>query len=181
MDVMRKTAAVLLLVLAGCTPEGETERDQAARLRSSVDKFRSEYREAIKVENQLIAETIAWLRGSARSAPRAHAIADARVFMDRWAKVYFVPRWMHEKLRYDQYSSVAVKAVQARVLDYLKRRYFELHDYQRYAQHASESEIQRTPVGYLPEDLKEFQLRLEARQPATNEIDAMLAALPGRR
>jgi hypothetical protein len=36
-------------------------------------------------------------------------------------------------------------------------------------------------VGYLPEQLKEFQLRLEARPPATDEIDTMFGALPDPR
>jgi hypothetical protein len=156
-------------------------REESAKLRASIEKFRSEYSQAIDTENQLCAQTLDWLRGRAVTAPRSLAVSEARAFRDRWGKVYFVPRWMHEQLRYDRYSSPEVKAMQARVLNHLKQRYFELHDYQRYAQHASESAMHHAPVGYLPGQLQEFQLRLESRLPATDELDAMLAEPPAAR
>jgi hypothetical protein len=98
--------------------------------------------------------------------------------MDRWARVYFVPRYMHGQLRIDEYSSEQVKAVQGLLLDHLRRRYFELHDYQRYAQHASESEMHRAPPGRLPKELEEFRNRLRARVPSVDEIARLLASLP---
>jgi hypothetical protein len=178
---MIKAGVALSLLLAGCVRQRETVLEEAARLRASVEKFSSEYRQAIDAENRLRPETLAWLRNSAMTASRAEAARDARSLMDRWATVYFVPRWMHEKLRYDRYSSTEVRAMQARVLGHLKRRYFELHDYQRYAQYASESAMHYTPVGYLPAQLKEFELRLEERPVATDELGGMLAELPGSR
>jgi hypothetical protein len=98
--------------------------------------------------------------------------------MDRWAAVYFGPRYMHERLRFDRYSSAEVRTVQSKLLAHLKRRYFELHDYQRYAQRAGESEMHRTPAGRLPRQLEEFRARLEVRRPAVDEIGPLLAALP---
>jgi hypothetical protein len=178
---MIKAGVALSLLLVSCARQRETVPEEAARLRASIEKFSSEYRQAIDAENRLRSETLAWLRSSAVTASRAEAAREARLLMDRWARVYFVPRWMHEKLRHDQYSSTEVRAMQARVLGHLKRRYIELHDYQRYAQHASESGMHHTPVGYLPAQLKEFQLRLEGRPVATDELGGMLAELPGSR
>ena len=175
--MIRMALLLMLLLLAACVRERETVRDQSARLLASFEPFRAEYSRAVEDENRLRADTLAWLRGSAVTAPRTLASSEARILMERWAKVYFVPRWMHQQLRFDSYSSSEVRRVQSRVLHHLKRRYFELHDYQRYAQHASQSAMHRTPEGYLSAPLKEFQLRLEARPAALDELGAMLGEL----
>lgn len=175
---MTPATLLLALLLAGCALRHVPERDEAARLRASVEPFLSGYRESIAAEHRLCADTLAWLRGSALTAPRTQAVSEARVLTDRWAKVYFVPRWMHGKLHLDRYSSPQVKAVQTRILRHLRQRYFELHDFQRYAQQASESAMYYTPAGRLAAQLQEFQMRLEARPAAAAELDAMLTALP---
>jgi len=151
--------------------------EEAGRLRASVEKHNAEYRQSVEAENRLAAETIAWLKGDAVIAPRSQALAQARLVMDRWARVYFVPRYMHEQLRLDEYSSARVQAIQRQLLDRLKRRYFELHEYQRYAQRASESEMHHTPAGRLAEELLEFQRRLESRPTATDELRPLLETL----
>jgi hypothetical protein len=153
------------------------ERDQAARLRASYSKHLAEHHASIGTENRLIGETLEWLNGTAITAPRSQAVREARQLMDRWAKVYFVPRYMHEQLRYDKYSGFRVKAVQQQLLDHIKQRYFERHDYQRYAQHASESGLNNTPAGRLPPGLVEFRQRLEVRAPAVDGIGPLLATL----
>jgi len=169
---------LLALLLGGCAPLPMPEPGEAARLRASIEPFLPGYRQAIAAENRLCADTLAWLRGSAIAAPRTQAVSEARVLTDRWARVYFVPRWMHGNLHLHEYSSPPVKAVQTRVLQHLRRRYFEFHDFQRYAQQAPETVMHHTPAGRLPAQLQEFQLRLEARHAAAAELDAMLAALP---
>jgi len=174
---MTPAALLLTLLLAGCASRPVPEREEAARLRASMEPFLSGYRESIAAENLLCADTLAWLRGSAISAPRTQAVSEARVLTDRWAKVYFVPRWMHGNLHLDKYSSAQVKAVQTRILQHLRQRYFELHDFQRYAQQASESAMYHTPAGRLPAQLQEFQLRLETKPAAASELDAILTAL----
>jgi hypothetical protein len=117
-------AFVLVVLQAGCRqPSGDLVREEAARLRASVEKYRAEYLKGIETENRLALETIEWLNGAAVVAPRGQAVADARTFMDRWARVYFVPRYMHGQLRFDEYSSEQVRAVQGRLLDHLRRRY----------------------------------------------------------
>jgi len=98
--------------------------------------------------------------------------------MDRWAKVYFTPRHMHEQLRSDTYQTHTVRAVQQQMLAHLKRLYFELHDYQRYAQHAAESTMHQTPPGRLPPALMEFEQRLSTRSPGRDEITPLLDSLP---
>ena len=171
-------ALALLAFLAGCsTRPAESERDQAARLRASYQKYLDDHLASIEAETRLTAETLVWLNGSAVTAQRAHAQQEARQFMERWAKVYFVPRYMHEQLRYDAYSSPRVKAVQQQLLGHMKQRYFELHDYQRYAQYASESGLHKSPPGRLPPQLVEFRQRLQVRAPAVDRIGPLLAAL----
>jgi hypothetical protein len=178
--VIRAAAAglVLLAVLAGCrTRPPESERDQAARLRASYAKHLAGHLTSIGTENRLAHETLAWLNGTAITAPRAQALREARQWMDRWAKVYFVPRHMHEQLRFDEYSSPRIQAAQQQLLRHMQQRYFELHDYQRYAQQAAESEMHHTPAGRLPRQLVEFRQRLEARPPAADRIGPLLARL----
>jgi hypothetical protein len=177
---MRPASAglALLTVLAGCSTRlPESERDQAARLRASYGRHLADHLASIGTENSLVHETLAWLNGTAVTAPRGQALREARHWMDRWASVYFVPRYMHEQLRYDQYSSPRVKAVQQQLLDEMKQRYFELHDYQRYAQYAYESGLHNTPPGRLPRQLVEFRQRLEVRAPAADRIAPLLASL----
>jgi len=168
----------LLALLAGCSTRlPESERDEAARLRASYAMHLAGHVASIATEDRLVAETLAWLNGTAVSAPRTQAVREARHWMDRWAKVYFVPRYMHEQLRYDHYSSPRIKAVQQQLLDHMKQRYFELHDYQRYAQRASESNMHNTQAGLLPPQLVEFRQRLETRAPAVDRISPLLATL----
>lgn len=168
----------LVLILAGCRRQHvAAPHEEAARLRASIEKLGAEYRQSLEAEDRLAAETIAWLKGDAVTAPRSQALARARQLMDRWARVYFVPRYMHEQLRFDEYSAARVRTVQRRLLDSLKLRYFELHEYQRYAQRASESEMHHTPAGRLAGELQEFQRRLESRQPATDEIQPLMETL----
>ena len=169
---------VLLALLIGCSRRvPESESAQAARLRASYAVYLSGHLTSIAAEEQLAAETLAWLNGTAISAPRTQAVREARHWMDRWAKVYFVPRYMHEKLRYDHYSSPRIRAIQQQLLDHMKQRYFELHDYQRYAQSASESNMHNTQPGRLAPQLVEFRQRLEVRAPAADRISPLLAAL----
>jgi hypothetical protein len=163
---------------AGCRHSSTAPvQAEAASILASAEKFYGEYVESIDAENKLISLTISWLHGDALTAARTHALSDARRLTDRWARVYFVPRHMHEKLRFDEYSSTQVKGIQRQMLAVLKRRYFELHEFQRYAQRSAESEIQGTPAGRLPQGLLEFRNRLEARTPAIDEIGPMLTIL----
>ena len=178
--MMRPASAgfAVLALLAGCSTRApESERDQAARLQASYAIHFAGHEASIGTENRLLAETLAWLNGTAVTAPRAQAVQEARRWMDRWAKVYFVPRYMHEQLRYDEYRAPRVKAVQRQLLEHMKRRYFELHEYQRYAQNASESGFHNTPPGRLPQQLVEFRQKLEARAPAVDRIGPLLATL----
>jgi hypothetical protein len=176
------TGLALLALLTACTTRlSESERDQATRLRASYAMHLAGHLASIATEERLAAETLAWLNGTAVTAPRTEAIREARHWTDRWAKVYFVPRYMHEQLRYDQYSSPRIKAVQQQLLDHMKQRYVELHDYQRYAQRASESNMHNTQAGRLPPQLVEFRQRLEVRTPAADRIGPLLATLEERR
>ncbi|MFN7939492.1 MAG: hypothetical protein U0R19_39560 [Bryobacteraceae bacterium] len=155
-----------VMILAGCSGPGREEtRREAARFRASLERYRAEYVQGIERENRLTRETLVWLKGAAVTGSHTRRMSDARQFTDRWAKVYFVPRTMHEQLRFDRYASPEVRAVQARVLDHLKTRYFELHDYQRYAQ--------GFPAGY-----RDFERRLEVRAMARDELFGLLASLP---
>jgi hypothetical protein len=147
-------------------------------LEASFERYRAGYLKAIADENHLASQTLIWLKGAAVTADRTRAVAEARRYRDHWARVYFVFRHMHEQLRFDEYAASDVRNVHRQLLDGLKRRYIELHDYQRYAQYAAESEMHHTPAGRLPRELDEFRARLEARPPAANEIGPLLASLP---
>lgn len=180
---MRPASAglALLALLTGCSTRlPESEGEQAARLRASYAVRLAGHLASIAAEEQLVAETLAWLNGTAVTAPRTQAVREARHWMDRWAKVYFVPRYMHQQLRYDYYSSPRIKAVQQQLLDHMKQRYVELHDYQRYAQRASESSMHNTQAGRLPPQLVEFRQRLEVRARAADRIGPLLATLEER-
>lgn len=174
---------LLLVILTACITAGcrsappETPSQQAARLRDSLEKHAHAYSANIADINRLIPETLAWLDGPAVSASRALAVSDARSFTAKWARVYFVPRTMHEELRFHRYSAPEVQAAQRRVLDHLRRDYFELHEYQRYCQHASETRLHNAPAGVLPAPLAEFRRRLAARAPFVDEITPVLPGL----
>ena len=175
---MRYTWFAALLLVAGCTARSpEAAHDEQVRLRRSLEKHHGRYVASIETENRLVTETLAWLNGNAISASRAQAVAEARRLTDRWSRVYFVPRYMHEELRFDKYSSAQVRAVQRQMLDRLKRHYFQLHDYQRYAQNAAESEMHHTPPGRLPRELEEFRSGLESREPSVDEIRPLIEFL----
>jgi hypothetical protein len=177
-SVTRVLGAVLLCFTAACSgPSPDAIREEKARLRASIEKFYADYKAATLGEKQIVADSLAWLDGPAISAPREQAVAGARRLMDRWAVIYFVPRYMHEQLRFDRYSSGEARAAHRKILDDLKKRYFEWHDFQRYAQYASETELHRTPPGRLPPQLQEFRSRLQSRAPAVDEIGPVLDAI----
>lgn len=174
-----RVCLLLAAALAGCGPPSpEQVRQEAARLRRSFDKHRPAYLRAIEATSLLVPESLAWLNGPATTAPRAQAVAEAHRLTERWARVYFAPRYIHEQLRHDEYSTPQVRAAHRRLLSLLKQRYFELHDYQRYAQHAAESSIHGAAPGRLPQPLQEFRRRLEARRPAVDEVTPLLDSLP---
>jgi len=174
--------AARLLLIAGLTACGDPSpaevADEAERLRASLRPHRAQYLQSIEIVNRLIPHTLEWLNGAAITAPRSQAVADAHMIMERWAQVHFVPRTIHEKLRAHRYQSTQVHDAHRRLLDLLKRDYFEWHDYQRYAQHAAESSMHNTSPGRLPPELEEFRLRLQARRPAVDQISPLLEALP---
>lgn len=172
-------AIALLITAAGCgTVAPEKVRQEPARLRKSVERFRTQYLESVETSNRLTRETIAWLNGRALTEPRGQAVADAHMVMDRWAKLHFVPRYMHEQLRSNEYSRAGVKDVQRRILDHLRRDYIEYHDYQRYAQRAAETSMHGIPQGRLAPQLVEFRKRLETRAPSQDWLTPLLASLP---
>jgi hypothetical protein len=174
-------AALLAAALAGCgPPSAERVSEEASRLRKSFEKRHPDYLQSIEGANELAPETLAWLDGAAITAPRAQAVSDAHRFAEKWARVYFGPRYMHEQLRFDEYSAPEVHQAQGQALDHLKRWYFELHDYQRYAQHAAESSMHGAPPGVLPPQLQEFRRRLQARARSVDEITPVLESLPTR-
>lgn len=174
------TPCLLLLAgLPGCGDPSPAEVTiEAERLRASFHPHQRRYLDSIETVNRLIPQSLAWLNGAAITAPRAQAIADAHMIMERWAQVHFVPRTMHEKLRSDRYRTRQVRDAHRRLLDHLKRNYFEWHDYQRYAQNAAESSMHNTPSGRLPPELEEFRRRLEARPPVDDRISPLLNELP---
>jgi hypothetical protein len=152
------TGLAMLLVACGPPPANE-----AARFQASYEPYMAEYRASIDTENKLIGDSLIWLDS-------AITIDSATDLMDRWAKVYFVPRWMHQQLRFDRYQSPQVRDIQTRILRHLKERYFELHDYQRYAQRTREK-------GPVAAQLEEFRLRLRARKPAVDQVTPLLESL----
>ncbi len=170
--------AFTLCFLAGCqAPPPDVARQEVARLRASLERHRPAYLKAIDEGNRLIPETLVWLDGRAAQQPRSIALAEARTLTGKWANVYFVPRSMHEQLRFDRYSSAKAGAAHQRVLSLLRRDYFELHEYQRYAQRASEATLHGASGGRLPPQLHEFRRRRRARPPFADEIGPLLAAL----
>lgn len=181
----RLMPALIACLLAGCnTTPPESGRQQASRLRGSLEEHRAAYLKSIEDANRLMPETVAWLDGPAVNRSRAVALSEARNFTEKWARIYFVPRTMHEKLRFHRYTSREVREAHQRVLEALRRSYFELHEYQRYCQRASETRLHGTPPGILPPQLVEFRNRLRARAPLRDEISPVLAGFtdeaPGR-
>jgi hypothetical protein len=172
-------ALVLLAFFAACRQPSPLEvRGESARLRASFAKHQPEYRAAMAAANLLIPETLAWLDGPALTAPRSHAGAGARILMDKWARLHFVPRVIHEQLRFDQYSSPQAKSAHRELLARMKLIYVELHDYQRYCQHAVESSMHGIPPGRLHPQLEEFRRRLQSRPPFTDTLSPLLDPLP---
>lgn len=170
---------VAALACCACSgPKPAEIRQESVRLRTVMQTHMPAYRASVEEENRLIAATLEWLRGEALTAPRSAAASAARRWEERWSKVYFVPRYMHELRRGDEYRTAPAREAQKRILALLKTRYFELHDFQRYAQYAAESGMRYTPVGRLPGQLEEFRRRLEARAPARDDITPLLEGLP---
>ena len=180
---MRPLIPVLsVCLIAGCgEPSPQAARQEAVRLRAALEKHRPAYLKSIADANRLSRETLAWLDGPAVSHSRSMALSEARTFADKWARVYFVPRVMHGQLRFDRYGSGQVRAAHRRVLDILRISYFELHDYQRYSQHASETNLHGAPPGRLPPPLEEFRRRLRARPPFSDELSPVISALAAGR
>jgi hypothetical protein len=165
----------LSVMLAGCgRVSPEVARQEVARLRASFEKHRGAYLAGVEAENRLVPETLAWLKGGAVSAPRGEAVAGARLFREKWAKVHFVPRVIHEALRFDEYRSAEVRAAQRRMLEHLRRSYEETHVYQRYAQRASETRLHGAAVGVLPVELQAFRRGLEGRPRAADQVTPLL-------
>jgi hypothetical protein len=156
-------AVAVLLPACNLTPPDPAA--ESARLRASFAKHRPVYLEGLAAENRLLAESLQWLRDPSRRD------ASCR-FVDPWARVYFNPREIHAAIRFDEYRSPQVRETHARILERLKRRYFTLHDYQRYAQYACEKR-----AGKLAQ-LDDFLSRLETHPPATDEVTPLLDALP---
>ena len=177
---IRFTACLLLMAgLPGCGDPSPAEvADEAERLRASFGPHRAGYLQSLDTVNRLIPDTLRWLDGAAITAPRAQAVADAHMIMERWAQVHFVPRTIHEKLRSNRYRAKQVSNTHRRLLDLLKRDYFEWHDYQRYAQRAAESSMHNTPPGRLPPELEQFRRRLRTRPPVDDPISPLLDELP---
>ena len=170
---MRRTGSLVLCACAGPTPV-ET-REEPALLRKTMEQHLPEYRKSVENENRLIEDSLAWLQTDAITAPRAAAVSAARQWADRWIKVYFVPRYFQERRQGDRYRTTPAREAQKQILTHLKARYFELHDYSRYGDHAAASAMHNTPAGRLPAPPEEVKERLEAR--AQDQITPLLAQL----
>ncbi len=176
---MRGIATALLIsALAGCGIAHPDAREDSHRLRASFRPFQEDYLHAIRAANQLTPDSLRWLNGEAITAPRGQAVAGAHMLMERWARAHFTPRVIHEKLRFDRYSSPAVRDAHQFILRHLRQIYVEYHDYQRYCQSAGESSMHGAPPGRLAPQLKAFRDRLETRQPGTDEVTPLLDSLP---
>jgi hypothetical protein len=162
--LLRGVLAVAVL-LPACNLTPPDAAAESTRLRASFDKHRAIYLEGLAAENRLLAESVHWLHDPSRLQ------ASCR-FVDPWARVYFNPREIHAAIRFDEYRSPQVRETHAKILDRLKKRYFILHDYQRYAQYACESRSAK------PAQLDEFLSRLEAHPLAADEVTPLLDALP---
>ena len=174
---MRSTLILMLLLAACRPPSAEETRAEAASLRASLERHRGQYLKSIEAENLLVRETLAWLNGGLESRNRGLLRSEAGRFMEKWARVYFVPREMHAAIRESRFRSETVREAHQRVLDHLKKRYFELHDFQRYAQYTNEAAESSMPLGRMPDRLAEFRTRLEGRPDARDEITGALETL----
>jgi hypothetical protein len=170
--------AVLISALAGCSHSQPDAREESNRLRASFRPFQQDYLHAIHAANRLAPDTLRWLNGEAVTAPRGQAVAGAHMLMERWAKAHFTPRVIHEKLRFDRYSTPAVSNAHQQMLRHLRQIYVEYHDYQRYCQSAGESSMHGVPPGRLAPPLRAFRDRIETREPGTDEVTPLLDSLP---
>jgi hypothetical protein len=167
----RLAASALLLFLTGCGEPSPAEiQAEQKRLEQRWRPNREKYLRSLSEADQATQESLAWLNGEALTAPRTQAVSGARIIMERWARIHFVPRVIHEELRFDDYRSRAVRSRQKQLLDRLRREYVEWHDYQRYAQYAWQTALHETPPGRLPPRLEEFRLRLQARPSAAADL-----------
>ncbi|MBL0156716.1 MAG: hypothetical protein IPP47_06385 [Bryobacterales bacterium] len=176
---MRIWYALLAVGLAACrhTPPSSPAHD-ASRLRSSFAQHQSAYLASLAAENALVSATLQWLNTSAATQPRSQLRSTACQFTERWARVYFVPRHIHQLLRFDRYTPGPVEDAHTRLLERLRVRYFLLHEYQRYGQRACEASVQSYNVPGLPPGLAEFRARLQAHPQAIDELTPLLDALP---
>lgn len=174
-----QASLMLALSLVCCRgPSPEQARAEARRLRAAVGGHRAAYLQSIEAEKVLISETLAWLEGPLATRDRGLLAAESRRFTEKWARVYFMPREIHAALRQEQYMAPTVRSAHALILRRLKSRYFTLHDYQRYAQHASETGARHTPLGRMPAPLASLKARLTAHAQPRDEISPILNGLP---
>lgn len=171
--------SVFFFALSACRPSTQpSTAEEAARFRSSFAAHRAAYLESIEGENALVPATLQWLDGPASTQSRSLLRSTACQFTDRWARVYFGPRHMQEQMRSEVYAAGPVQDAHRRLMERLRERYFLLHEYQRYSQHACEA----TPRSYnapgLPPGLLEFRNRLLAHPKAVDEITPVLESLP---
>lgn len=170
---------LLAAALAACGPPSpEQTRAEARRLRASFAPHHAAYAASLKDWNLAARLSLNWLDGPALTSTRSQAVADVRLLQERWAKVHFAPRVIHEALRFDRYQTPLVRAAHTEMLARLRRAYVESHDYQRYSQHAAQTSIHGAPPGRLPAPLAEFRRRLAARPPAVDDVSPLLASLP---
>lgn len=164
-------AGCTLWMFTGCVaPSPEETKAEHRRFAERWTPHREEYLRSLREADAATQESLDWLRGEAMTAPRTQAVSGARKIMDRWAKIHFVPRVIHENLRFDEFRSSAIQERQKRLLDRLRREYVEWHDYQRYAQYAWQNEMHGAPPGRLPPQLEEFKKRLEARRSVEGDL-----------
>lgn len=171
--------ALLAVALAACRHTVPSSPSQdAERLRSSFAQHRASYQASIEAENALVSATLLWLNTSASTQSRSQLRSTACQFTERWARVYFVPRELHQHLRFDPYPPGPVEEAHATLLERLRVRYFLLHEYQRYGQRACEASVQSYNVPGLPPGLTEFRARLQAHPKAVDELTPLLDSLP---
>jgi len=176
---MRIRYALLVVGLIACRHSAPTSpAHDAARLRSSFVPHRAPCLASLDAENALVPATLLWLNTSAATQPRSQLRSTACQFTERWARVYLVPRHIHQLLRFDRYTPGPVEDAHTRLLERLRVRYFLLHEYQRYGQRACEASAQSYNVPGLPPGLAEFRARLQAHPQAIDELTPVLDSLP---
>ena len=173
------SVALFVICVTACRsgPEAGVSAE-AARLRSSFAVHRAAYLESVEAQNALAPATLRWLDGLAATQSRSALRSSACDFTERWARVYFGPRYIQEQMRFDDYASGPVRDTHRRMMERLREWYFVLHEYQRYGQRACEASAQSYNVPGITAKLVEFRERLRYQPKAIDEITPMLDALP---